>query len=542
MKKLLSFILCNMAIGLYANNITITNVRLIDKNTSAGLNNQANYTKIQFDVQWLNSWRTNIGSANWDAAWIFAKYRIGNGEWHHAKIHNTDNLAPMGSIITTGLQNPGFPYNSITNPGIGAFIYRNTNGSGTITLNNVRLRWNYGMDAVRDNEVVDVQVYAIEMVYVPQGAFDAGDGSSTKYIQGQFRNGSINEPVNITSEAALTLGGKANGNLSNNNGVGMTPADDFNDTVTKYLPATFPKGFNAFYSMKYEITQQQYVDFLNTLNRTQQNSRTGTALSAGTTTVENKYVMSNTKYLYRRNSIRCDTIISATNPIVFYCDLNGNDIGNEYNDGQFIACNYMSFMDVAAYLDWSGLRPMTELEFEKACRGTKNAVIDEYAWGTTVVIGADNLIFSGQECETTTTVGANVNFNNYAGVDGPIKVGAFATSNTSREQSGSSFYGIMEMSGNMYERTVTVGNINGRAFTGINGDGVLSKNGNANETGWPGFDATTGEVKSAAGAGFRGGVSVYSSINLRVSARNVATRMNYYRHVGYGGRGIRTAP
>lgn len=530
-----------MVIGLYANDITITNVRLIGKNTTAGVNNQANYTKIQFDLKWLNSWRTSTGAANWDAAWIFAKYRIGNGEWRHAKLHNTDYVAPAGSKIDVGLQKPGVLYNSTSNPGIGSFVYRNTNGNGTISLTNIQLRWNYGIDAVPDNATIDIRVFAIEMVYVPQGPFDAGDGS-TSYIQGNFRNGSINKPLKIISEAALTLGGTANGNLANNNGAGMTPADDFNDIVTKNLPSAFPKGYKAFYCMKYEITQQQYVDFLNNLNRTQQNTRTGASLAPGVTTVEHTYVMSNTEKLYKRNSIRCDSIIHGTNPITFYCDLSGNGVGNEYNDGQHIACNYINFMDVAAYLDWCGLRPMTELEYEKACRGATAAVANEYAWGTTYLVGAANLVNSGQSSETTTTSGANANFNNTTTVDGPMRVGAFASGNTNRIQSGGSFYGIMEMSGNMYERTVTVGDIIGRTFTGLHGNGILTSNGNANETGWPGFDATTGEVKSATGVGFRGGVSVYASANLRVSARAVAARMNYYRHVGYGGRGIRTAP
>jgi hypothetical protein len=37
---------------------------------------------------------------------------------------------------------------------------------------------------------------------------------------------------------------------------------------------------------------------------------------------------------------------------------------------------------MAAFADWSGLRPMSELEYEKACRGYNTpAVPNEYAWG-----------------------------------------------------------------------------------------------------------------------------------------------------------------
>ncbi|HCR53204.1 MAG TPA: hypothetical protein DIW27_02215, partial [Cytophagales bacterium] len=31
------------------------------------------------------------------------------------------------------------------------------------------------------------------------------------------------------------------------------------------IPANYPKGFNAFYTMKYEVSQKQYADFFNTL-------------------------------------------------------------------------------------------------------------------------------------------------------------------------------------------------------------------------------------------------------------------------------------
>jgi hypothetical protein len=41
--------------------------------------------------------------------------------------------------------------------------------------------------------------------------------------------------------------------------------------------ANWPNGFNAFYCMKYEVSQQGYVDFLNTLTYTQQVTRTANA-------------------------------------------------------------------------------------------------------------------------------------------------------------------------------------------------------------------------------------------------------------------------
>ena len=45
----------------------------------------------------------------------------------------------------------------------------------------------------------------------------------------------------------------------------------------------------------------------------------------------------------------------------------------------------LSWPDLCAYADWAALRPMTELEYEKACRGPNNPVLGEYAWGNTSI-------------------------------------------------------------------------------------------------------------------------------------------------------------
>jgi formylglycine-generating enzyme required for sulfatase activity len=539
MKKIFTLLLVALCSGLSANNINVSNVQLTGQNTSAGANNVSNFTLVQFNLSWENSWRFTAGPGNWDAAWVFIKYRVGTGDWQHARLNNTGHTAPAGSTIDAGLRTPGAAFNASTNPGIGAFIYRSAAGTGTFSLSNVQLRWNYGANGVLDNDVVDVQVYAIEMVYMPQGSFSVGDGTTTS-VTGQFRNGSTNAPLLISSENALILGGTANGNLANNNATGMGIADDFNNTTTQTLPAAFPKGFTAFYGMKYEISQQGYVDFLNTLNRAQQANRVGTAVASGTTSITNRYVMSNSSTLQFRNGIRCDATINATAPINFYCDLNGNGTGGEAADGQWIACNYLNFMDVAAYLDWSGLRPMTELEFEKACRGTVAAVANEYAWGNTSITGAANITNGGSTNETSTTVGANAVYNNNVNVQGPMRAGVFATGSSTRALAGAGYYGMMELSGNLWERPVTVGNATGRGFTGVHGNGTLSTSGRANETGWPGLAG--GEVTGSTGAGFRGGVWDGSAIDLRMSDRFVAAGMGTTRFDSGGGRGVRVSP
>ena len=67
--------------GADANNIATSNVKLTGQNTTN------HTTQVQFNVSWENSWRTSSGPANWDAAWVFVKYRVnGIGAWKPATI------------------------------------------------------------------------------------------------------------------------------------------------------------------------------------------------------------------------------------------------------------------------------------------------------------------------------------------------------------------------------------------------------------------------------------------------------------------------
>ena len=501
-------------IDVSANNIQVSNVSLTGQNTTAGVNNANNFVLVQFTVSWENSWHTSTGPSNWDAAWVFIKYRLNGGNWQHAWLNNTGHTAPSGSIINTGLLTKGVAFHISTNPGIGAFVYRSTDGSGLYTANNVQLRWNFGVQGIPDNSSVEIKVFAVEMVYVPQGDFNVGGGGGVN----AFTSTTINTANATTAPSGSgSLGGQAGGYPTGQ----TTPSSTI-----------WPNGFASSYCMKYEISQKQYVDFLNTLTRTQQSALVATVITG--TTITNRFVMSNTAAISGRNGIRCDATIPASpTPVTFYNDLNGNSIAEENNDGQWIACNWLSWADLTAYLDWSGLRPMTELEFEKICRGNLFAVSGEYAWGNTSVTAAIGISNSGEVSEAASNVGANSIYNS-AVVQGPMRVGCLAGATTGRTASGAGFYGVMELSGNLYERPVNIGTIQGRAFTGLNGDGAITAAGVANATNWP--DAT------AVGTGFRGGMYLDVETVMQVSNRSYATVAVNSRVNNYGGRGVRFAP
>ncbi len=474
---------------------------------------------MQFDLSWENSWRTSSAPNNWDAAWVFLKYRItaangGDDLWKHAWLNNSGHSSGTGTgaTIDAGLLTPGSAFNATTNPGLGVFIYRSADGTGTFSITDAQLRWNYGANGLADDATVDVQVFAIEMVYVPEGAFAAGSGGSE--ISAFYKYPTTTNPYQVTSENAITVGAGTD-NL-------YYPSSLYGGDQGGPIPEGFPKGYNAFYMQKYSITQQQYVDFLNTLTYTQQNNRIigSPDASAGTFTND-----------ANRHKIKIKT--SGENP--------GTPAVYE-TEHPYIACNYLSWIDGAAYLDWAGLRPMTELEFEKACRGTLAPVVNEYAWGNTAATAANNITNPGAASETTTTSDANAVFNNHPNVQGPIRVGVFAKAGTTRAESGASYYGIMELSGNLWERPVTIGNADGRAFTGLHGNGTLSANGHANQTAWPGLTGSPGEVTGAAGSGGRGGGYSTGALILRASDRSAAAITGPDRYNDIGFRGVRVVP
>ena len=152
-------------LGARANNIQVSNPTMT--------NGTGGNATVLFDLSWENSWRGG-GVSNWDAAWVFVKYKSG-GLWHHALLNNTGHVAPSGSQIDLGLLTPGTAYNASTNPVIGAFVYRNADGSGNLSLPGTQLNWNYAAQGLAFNDISHVQVFAIEMVYVTQGAFAVGE-------------------------------------------------------------------------------------------------------------------------------------------------------------------------------------------------------------------------------------------------------------------------------------------------------------------------------------------------------------------------------
>ncbi len=471
--SIFSLLFCFTSTSVFGNNITINNLSLVSQNIVD------DYYLVGFDISWDNSWRINSGPSNWDAAWVFIKFLDpDNGLYKHATINYVDgtavndgHIAPGGSIIKT------------TPDGKGVMIYRSADGNGTVSWS-AQIRWNYGVDGISDDDPITLKAFAIEMVYIPEGSYYLGDGNtSSGYYELTY--------INTADASTAPTDGEG----------GYSP------TITTPLDPNFPNGYSAFYIMKYELSEGQWVSFFNTITANQQLSRDITG-SPG----------KNTDGVKNRNTV---SWIGT-----------GNDATTAAPDR---ACGWFEYRDLVAYLDWAGLRPISDMEFEKAARGPIPPVINEFAWGTANIHylayaitndGTPSAVVSNPS--TAVTVG-NASYSITDGsLNGPLRCGIFAaTASGDRFHAGGSYYGVMELSGNLREETV--GADQHPTYTGIHGDGLLDTNGNGGQgLNWPSSQWNTkggsfGDIYASAI------ISKYSDIN------------NFGRGDRYGIRGGRTA-
>ena len=486
-----------------ADPIRITNVRR-SHSPAAG------QSSVTFDLAWDHSWRAawdvtadqhggtgTLKLESWDAAWVFVKFRkLGAEGYSHATLSTNaaDHSVPAGAALDIGPSDDG-------KRGVGAFVYRAAAGSAASDFRGVTLRWLHEVDGVENPGAVDVKVLAIQMVYVPQCAFWAGDGTTRNtpgqfpvgdtdlkrqhhgyihLVTGQFSAGDTAEPFRVESENALTLGGQSKKNLGNREGLGMLRTDDFTSFVTRTLPARFPKGYAASYCMRHEVTRGEYAAFLDSLSFEQQ----------GRVTAKGKGPDSPVGTL----------VFAPDDPqgIKIVVPGKGPAAPAAYGtDAPHLVCNYLTWTEGLQYANWAGLRLMTELEYEKACRGPLKPVPNEYAWGT------------------DRTPAANA----------PAPDGDRVTARAS-------YWGIMGLSADPGERTVTVGNRFGRRFAGTHGDGTLAQPARAEElrdkphAGWHGLSIVG--IGHRGGARYAGGIiskmdQVYENLRLRTSDRSRAT-------------------
>ena len=568
-----------------SNNLQVGSATIIDADPTDGI------AFVQVDIGWENSWRVSTAPNNWDAAWVFVKFRAGVTDpvlpgassagntitlpntaqlrvgmpvimlagtgtlqpatvitgitssttitvnlvptlalsgatlrfdriWEHAHLGNSaSHSAPIGTTVTVGFADALLGH-SATNPGVGVFIHRSADGTGTFSAPGCQLQWLHGAQGITIGTALEVCVHAVEMVLVPTGSYYVGGAGIWA-----FRSGSSGTtPRLITSEnhlpyddtftVTLSYGGAGNGN-------------DFG--------GWFPKGYEGFYCMKYELSQGDYVAFLNKLTRVQQALMVATNVLPGVTSVTNRYVMSNSTTLVNRSAIRCPAMIDPTMAITFMCDADGDGIADEADDGAWVAANYVNAPNALAYLDWCGLRPMSEMEFEKACRGPGLPVGNDVPTGGNTSSVIAPISQTGLNTATENVDAASNGSYGAASLNaGPFRCGVFAEAGATRASAGATYYGIMDLGGNVAEYTVSAGYLSLIFQRRFHGNGMLTFIGTHDGLTWP-VDGFTGYAP-------RGGS--WSSIvqDQRVSDRRLMFPFNATRFADRGFRGVRRAP
>lgn len=448
----------------FANNIKVQRVKF---NTSTGI--------VNFNLSWENSWNNN---KNHDAAWVFVKLVQADGGYLHGSLASSGHGSKSEVGPKANLQLP--------KDKVGLFISTETAHRGDVSWE-IQLQLDKAITQ-RINSAYKVEVFAIEMVYIPKGSFFIGDTDPAAIDYASFfevgANRSPAGPFKIVSEDQVITVGGSEGNLYYD--AGNSPyRGDHKGTI----PALFPKGYNAFYMMKYETSQGLYADFLNTIS---------SELAAKLTPHETN------GYYEKRGSIRVEE--------------------NRYvTDSPSRPANYITWDDGAALADWAGLRPMTELEFTKAARGPNKPFTHEFPWGTDSVDALKRKVTLDDEL---------------AFIDG---VSETNLNDQNRNVYGASYFWVMDLAGSLWEKCVTIGDEIGRNYLGTHGDGQISTDGKATNVDWPSGIAEEG------GYGYRGGG--YYTHDMKVSDYNPHSPISYRpygswaggkRSIAYSQRYVRT--
>ena len=512
---LIGLFFCFTSSVIKANNLVITNVSA-DQTAKT----------VTFTISWDNSWNIAGSGApnNWDAVWLFIKYKdcgaptttpYTSAVLDPALANRTipATLEAMSTVNLNGVNN-SFGVNTVQQSAVLAGNLDYTDG---IMLRKVALGSSSVAPVVVTLKVpalpavgtyLKVVVVGIEMVYVPQEDFLLGDGDgvATTAIS-SFMNAAVantSGPMSITN--AFETG--ASTFYLNNPGV----------TTIVGVPSAWPKGQCGFYTMKHEITQGLSAQFLITLSVAQYTARNPA------------------NYNTSRNRLYIPIAPAPIDPDVPFS-----------SDRQGRTQNFLSWADYTAFLDWACLRPPTETEFEKSARGAQLHARGEYAWGNTNISDATN--FSAAENGTEVIFVGNCNYNNTAFVGGdagagPFRGGILACAGCDRESAGSSYYGIMELSGNVKEFVVAMHSTPAtNTYTRTWGNGDLDLvTGNHDVGIWPAFNAVVASAATTNIFGLKGG-----SWNDAFAFQETSNRQNIYttailaatRTSTTGGRGIR---
>jgi formylglycine-generating enzyme required for sulfatase activity len=314
------------------------------------------YSTVTFDLSWNHSWRAKwtepaeknvtgkpLPVESWDAAWVFVKFRpFGERVFSHASLDldAARHQKPAGAALDVAASDDG-------RKGLGVFIYRDAIGNGANHFKGVKLRWQNAADKA-DPAKAELSVHAIAMVYVPEGPFHY----KGPWEDHPFADGHTHPLTLIDNPDPTQPGGRP----------GLGPnADPVVVTNTTPNCETYPNGYSPFYIMKYSITQGEYARFL----------------------TEQAPNLEEAHYNDGRYGALKDDEPRRFANLNGY---NGYTINFSPGEGRYKAdvpdrpANLLSLPDIQSFMCCAGLRPPSDLEYEKSCRGPRAVARAEEAW------------------------------------------------------------------------------------------------------------------------------------------------------------------
>ena len=147
----------------------------------------------------------------------------------------------------------------------------------------------------------EFRVYALETVDIPAGGFYAGDGNS-----GLIATTAATTPLFVANENALNC------------------VDYYGAPIVS--AANFPKGTYEYFMLKYELSNEAFCEFMNTVTRSQQNLFMQPAFASASSGIHDQGASGQQQFRALVSNIN--------NPAVFGSDANGNGTFNVWEIDQ----------------------------------------------------------------------------------------------------------------------------------------------------------------------------------------------------------------
>ncbi len=274
------------------------------------------------------------------AVWVFAKFQNAAGGWQDVR-WAADGHSIRSETGATDL---------VARPATGSFFIPGlflepSDGAAPSGSWTVELLWDFSTSQIEMPEAgYPVLLVGIDMVRVPEGKFTVGDGRDSEETSTLF--GPDGAPTMVGSEDEITVGEGEDLDYA---------ASDYGGDRAGPIPSAYPKGYKSFYVMRRELTEGQYAAFLSTLS--------GRGLAS-------RDITTNPAYRESGGTIRVGDTITVDQPER--------------------PASFITWADAIGWTAWAGLRPMTELEFEKIARGPGAYGVEAILggrWERTVTLG-----------------------------------------------------------------------------------------------------------------------------------------------------------